>query len=199
MVMVMMMMMMMMMLVVMIKMMMLMMMTMMMMMMMMMMMISTTEGFLCLLTSTLTLAYSNRNPTNTIPNHSPLQSFEALQLHGQLQAAGLADTVPIAGLFSLGSFARLKSWDGNTNTVSGGGGDGGLTGAQCALMETDSVYAFLAKQPTQTKAASAAAGGDVDKNTPALSYSPIATGAMVATEDLCTPSEALQVTPLGLS
>ena len=76
------------------------------------------------------------------------QSFEALQLHGQLQAAGVANSVPIAGLFSLGSFARLKSWNENGNAASSGG-DGGLTGAQCALMEADSVYAFLAKQPTQ--------------------------------------------------
>ena len=81
------------------------------------------------------------------------QSFEALQLHGQLQAAGLAESVPIAGLFSLGSFARLKSWDvSNSNTTpsgTAGSGEGGLAGAQCALMEADSVYAFLAKQPTK--------------------------------------------------
>ena len=50
------------------------------------------------------------------------RSWEVQQLHAQLLSAQLADTVPVAGLYSYGAFTRLQD------------SAAGKSGSLCALM-----------------------------------------------------------------
>ena len=119
------------------------------------------------------------------------QSYEALQLHAQLAAAGLGGRVPVAGLFSYGAFSRLKSREPGQGQA--------MARGQCALMEADSVYAVLATRPTNDPAATAAVrstavAAATAAASAAAALNPIkASGAAGGpSEDVCTAIEASQ-------
>lgn len=61
-------------------------------------------------------------PQNTGNKVFRYQSWEAQQLHAQLQSAQLSDSVPVAGLYSYGAFTRLQD-----SAI-------GRSGSLCALM-----------------------------------------------------------------
>ena len=122
------------------------------------------------------------------------QSYEALQMYSQLTGAGLAGRVPVTGLFSYGAFARLQNKD--QGPAKGAEGRA-MAGGQCALMEADSVYAYITKRPTKvassgTPSASVSASASASAGDSVPVRVGVGSQVLVAPEDICTAGERVQ-------